>query len=178
MGSVQWEMRWEIKEQQETRCFWWVEHNTPTSWVTIYDSIWLSTAMRGLCGWKDWRSGKKVEWDGAPIVTSSDQTARILYSAGQSLTEENFWQSAGSHCLSCQLCNSQEGARTQQVGHRCCFVPGVLSVLSHLVFISTVWNSIIIPILQTRMLRFTGLDNLPMGYTVASLGLDPSSAWL
>lgn len=72
--------------------------------------------MKDLHGWKDGRSEKKAEWDRAPVVTSSTQAARILYSAGESLTEKNSWQPVGNHYISCQLCNSQEGARTQQVG--------------------------------------------------------------
>ena len=83
--------------------------------------------------------GRKQSGVGLPVVTSPDQTASILYSTGGSLTEENSWQPVDNHYISCQLCSSQEGARTQQarVPLLCC-ARCLKCVLSHLVFIAAV----------------------------------------
>lgn len=75
--------------------------------------------------------GRKQSGMGLPVVTSPDQTVRILRSAGGNLTEENSWQPVDNHYITCQCVTH----RKEQGHSGCCFVPGVLSVLSHLVFI-------------------------------------------
>lgn len=82
--------------------------------------------------------GRKQSGMGLPVVTSPDQTARFLYSAGGRLTEENSWQLVGNHYISCQCVTHRKEQEHSGWGYHYCFVPGVLNVFSHLVFISTV----------------------------------------